>query len=105
MQIMVQKCEALQNKLSVAEASNRDTINNLHPTEKDLKEANIKLESMEQRRRLQEENALHSERKAIQYNITTDMHLAGGQLRFFVDSRPSLGYLVIEGKVRTINHG
>eukprot|EP00804_Cyclotella_cryptica_P026861 CCRYP_019977-RA/>CCRYP_019977-RA protein AED:0.08 eAED:-0.00 QI:0/1/0/1/1/1/2/0/870 len=97
-QIMVQKCEALQNKLSIAEENNRDLSNKVHQAEKELKDAKIKLDSMEQTRQLEEENAFQSERKAIQTKETGDRHLAGGQLRFFVDNRPSLGYLVISGK-------
>jgi chromosome segregation ATPase len=100
-QIMVQKCDALQTKLSDSETSNREANDKLNQAEQQLKESKIKLDSMEQALQMQEDKALHAERKAIQMkegNNNEQHHLAGGQLRFFVDNRPSLGYLVIAGK-------
>jgi myosin protein heavy chain len=97
-QSMAEKCEALQSKLSDSETSNRDANEKLQHMEKELKDAKIKLGSMEQTLQMQEEQAMHAERKAIQSKDSFEKHLAGGQLRFFVDSRPSLGYLVIAGK-------
>ncbi|KAL3770514.1 hypothetical protein ACHAWO_002231 [Cyclotella atomus] len=97
-QIMAQKCDALQTKLSDSESSNRETNDKLNQAEKQLKDSKIKLDSMEQTLQMQEDKALHAERKAIQMKDGNESHLAGGQLRFFVDNRPSLGYLVIAGK-------
>jgi myosin protein heavy chain len=98
MQSMAQKCEMLQGKLSDSETSNREANDKLQQTQMQLKETKIKLDSMEKMLQMQEDKALQAERKAIQSKESTDRHLAGGQLRFFVDNRPSLGYLVISGK-------
>ena len=98
MQSMTQKCEALQTKLFESETSCREVNDKLQQCEKQLKDSKIKLESMEKTLQMQEDKALCSERKAVQIHDSTNRHLAGGQLRFFVDNRPSLGYLVIAGK-------
>jgi chromosome segregation ATPase len=97
-QSTTQKCEVLQTKLSESEASNREANDKMQQSEKQLKEAKIKLESIEQTLQMQEDKAFHAERRAIQMKDSSEKHLAGGQLRFFVDNRPSLGYLVIAGK-------
>ena len=98
MQNTSQKCDLLQTKLYNSESNNREANERLQQSEKQLKETKIKLESMEQALQAQEDKAFYAERRAIQMKDNTEKHLAGGQLRFFVDSRPSLGYLVIAGK-------
>jgi len=99
LQNITQRCETLQTKLTQAEDSSRDANERLQESDKQLKETKIKQKSMEQSLQLQEENELKAERKAIQSKGKSDNSLAGGQLRFFVDNRPSLGQVaVITGK-------
>ena len=98
MQSMAQKCEALQTKLFDSETSYREVSDKLQLCEKQFKDSKIKLESMEETLRIQETRALSDERKTIQSHEKANRHLAGGQLRFFVDNRPSIGYLIIVGK-------
>ena len=98
MQSISQRCETLQTKLTQAEESSREVNEKLQHSDKELKEAKIKQQSMEHTLKLQEEQELKAERKSIQSKGRSDNNLAGGQLRFFVDTRPSLGYAIITGK-------
>jgi hypothetical protein len=98
-QSLTQQCNILQTKLAQAEDSAKNVIDKLQQSDKQLKEAQIKQQSMEQN--LQEEHALRGfreEMKATQSKGKPENSLAGGQLRFFVDTRPSLGHAVITGK-------
>lgn len=98
-QSLTQRCKTLQTKLADSEESVRDTDEKLQQTDKQMQEAKIKLESAEQKLQLQEENSLEAERKAIQSKERSEkQHLAGGQLRFFVDNRPTLGKVAIAGR-------
>jgi len=97
LQDVTQRCETLQTKLTQADESARDANEKLQQSDKELKEMNIKHQSIEHTLKLQEDQSLQEERRAIQSKAKTDS-LAGGQLRFFVDSRPSLGHAVISGK-------
>lgn len=100
LQSATQRCETLQTKLTQAEDSAREANEKLQQSDKDLKETKIKHQSMELTLKLQEEQSLKEERRAIQSKgkSADSSNLAGGQLRFFVDSRPSLGHAVIAGK-------
>lgn len=100
LQSATQRCETLQMKLTQAEDSAREANEKLQQSDKDLKETKIKHQSMELTLKLQEEQSLKEERRAIQLKgkSADSCNLAGGQLRFFVDSRPSLGHAVIAGK-------
>ena len=102
LQSATQRCETLQTKLTHAEESAREANEKLQQSDKELKETKIKHQSMEHTLKLQEEQSLKEERRAIQSKgksgADSSSNLAGGQLRFFVDSRPSLGYAVIAGK-------
>ena len=98
LQGITQRCETLQSKLAQVEDSARDTNEKLQQSEKQLKESTIKQRSLEKTLQLQEENEMRAERQAIQSKGKSDNNLAGGQLRFFVDNRPSLGYSVVTGK-------
>merc|ERR1719401_1712724 len=98
LQSLTQRCETLQTKLSQAEDSARDANEKLQQSDKQLKETIIKLKSMEQTRKLQEEQELKAERKSIQSKGRSDDSAAGGQLRFFLDNRGSSGHVVITGK-------
>ncbi|KAL7533302.1 hypothetical protein ACHAXR_005161 [Thalassiosira sp. AJA248-18] len=98
LQGVTQRCETLQTKLTHAEDSARDANEKLQQSDKQLKESTIKHKSLEQTLKLQEENEIKAERKSIQSKGKSDNNLAGGQLRFFVDNRPSLGHAVVTGK-------
>lgn len=100
LQSATQRCDTLQTKLSQAEDNARDATEKLQQSDKELKDAKIKQQSMEQLMKLQEEQELKAERKAILSKGKQDHQnsLAGGQLRFFVDNRPSLGHAVVTGK-------
>ena len=100
LQSATHRCETLQTKLTQAEDSAREANEKLQQSDKDLKETKIKHQSMELTLKLQEEQSLKEERRAIQSKgkSADSSNLAGGQLRFFVDSRPSLGHAVIAGK-------
>jgi len=98
LQSITQQRETLQTKLTQAEDGARDANEKLQQSDKQLKETKIKQQSMEKTMKLQEENALKAERQAIQSKGNSDNNLAGGQLRFFVDNRPSLGHAIVTGK-------
>jgi chromosome segregation ATPase len=98
-QSITRQYNVLQTKLMQAEDSAKNAIDKLQESDKQLKEAQIKQQSIEQN--LQEEHALRGFRevmKATQSKGKPEQSLAGGQLRFFVDTRPSLGHAVIAGK-------
>ena len=97
-QNLSQRSEILQTKLTHAEESHRESKEKLQASDMHLKETKIKLEALEQTMKIEEESAIRHERKALQAKEKTEKHLAGGQLRFFVDSRPSLGQVAIKGK-------
>lgn len=96
-QDVTQRCDVLQGKLTKAEQNARDANEKLQQSDKQLKESQIKHQATEESIKLQEEQAMHEERKAIQSKGYSS--IAGGQQRFFVDNRPSLGYAVVTGKI------
>ena len=98
-QSITQHCNVLQTKLTQVEDNAKNVIDKLQQSDKLLKEAHIKQQSIEQN--LQEEHALigfREEMKATPAKGKLENSLASGQLRFFVDTRPSLGHAVITGK-------
>ena len=98
------RCETIQDKLTQAEESGRATDTKLVTSQKQLKEAKINLEAMEQSLTAKDENDFRAERKAIQMKDKSSdnnkQQGAGGgrQHHFFVDSRSSVGHVVITGK-------
>lgn len=98
LQSITQRCDVLQTKLTQAEDSARNATDKLQQSDKQLKEAQIKQQSTEITLNLQEEHAPREVRKATQSKGKSENNLAGGQPRFFVDNRPSLGHAVITAK-------
>ena len=96
---LTQRCEKLQAKLTQSEQNAREVKDKFQQSDKQLKETQIKYESMAESHRLQEEASIKSDKQSAQSAKTgPEKVLAGGQLRFFVDTRPSLGHLSISGK-------
>lgn len=100
LQTVTQRCDHLQTKLTEAEECARDATVKMQESDKLLKETSIKHQSLEQTLALHDEQSHKDERKAIlsKAKPIAENNLAGGQLRFFVDNRPSLGHAVITGK-------
>jgi len=98
LQNLTQRCETLQTKLSQAEDTVRDANEKLQQSDKQLKDMIVEQKSMEQTQKLKEEQELNAERKSIQSKSKSGDNLAGGQLRFFLDNRDSLGHVLITGK-------
>ena len=93
---LTQRCEKLQTKLTQSEQNAREVTEKLQQSDKQLKETMIKYESVAESHRLHEEASIKSEKQLAK--TRPEKVLAGGQLRFFVDTRPSLGHLSVSGK-------
>ncbi|EJK69450.1 hypothetical protein THAOC_09291, partial [Thalassiosira oceanica] len=91
---LTQRCEKLQTKLTQSEQNGREVTEKLQQSDKQLKQAEIKYESMAESRRLQEEASTKQPSQSAK--TRPEKVLAGGQLRFFVDTRP--GHLSVTGK-------
>ena len=98
LQVTSQRCEMLQTKLTQAEDGMRDATDKLQRTEQLLNETQIKNQSMEQIIKEHEENALREERKSIQSKERFDKIYSGGSVRFIVDSKSTIGNIIITGK-------
>ena len=99
LQSITQQCETLQVKLTKSEERGRETDAKLDMSQRQLKEANINLEQMEQSMKMKDENDFRNERRAIQMKESSKQESSiNRQLRFYVDWRTSVGHAVITGK-------
>ncbi len=94
-----QRFNTLQSQLAQEKENNIIATKDLKDSEKSLKEARIELEAVTEKMKIQEEQTVHRELNALHSkNNKSDIHLAGGQLRFFVERKGSLGQISIDGK-------
>lgn len=94
-----QRNNALQSQLAHEKENNKTVTMDLKDLQKSLNEMRIKFEALTEKTKIQEEQAVNRELNDLQSKgRKSDSHLAGGQLRFFVDSKRSLGQILIKGK-------
>ncbi len=90
---------SLQNELDRSILKVKETEASLHDKEMELESIRIKFDALQQLHKMQNQ---FNEDESSTRDPTNDGRqtplLAGGRLRFFVDSKPSLGVFVLKGK-------
>ena len=95
---LAERCEALQKNIDSSEECNRNLSHKLDLKEEELQATNIKLDALEQLVSDQEKNIFQRENDQQLRKESQEQPLAGGKLRFFVESKPTLGVVVVKGK-------
>lgn len=95
------RCDVLQQKLEAAQECNRDLTQEVATKEAELKSTRIRLDALQQSVDEQQkgdaaDEALEDKRLSIK--ASQDRYLAGGRMRFFIDSKPTVGQVTIKGK-------
>lgn len=89
----------LHEELNTVKDSNTTKIQELNKTEETLQATIIKLDALEQIMDEQENMREQQRKKEQRLKITPENPLvAGGRLRFFVESKPTLGIVLLKGK-------
>lgn len=95
------RCDVLQQKLEAAQECNRDLTQEVATKDAELKTTKIRLDALQQSVNEQQngdgtDEAL--EDKRLNVKASQDRYLAGGRMRFFIDSKPTVGQVVIKAK-------
>lgn len=98
LQNLAGRCESLQKDLDRSEERNRNLAKKIDAKEEELQATRIKLNALDQLVSEQEESKEEKENQQLARKDSQDRHLAGGRLRFFVESKPTLGMVIIKGK-------
>ena len=95
------RCDVLQQKLEAAQECNRDLTQEVATREAELKAARIRLDALQQSVDEQQKNDAADEAlddKRLSIKASQDRYLAGGRMRFFIDSKPTVGQVTIKAK-------
>lgn len=99
LQNLAERCETLQKDLDSSEDRNRNLAQKIDLKDEEVQATKIKLEALEQLVNEQEESKEGKENQHLaSKGCQQDRPLAGGRLRFFVESKPTLGMVLIKGK-------
>lgn len=95
------RCDVLQQKLEAAQECNRDLTQEVTTREAELKSTRIRLDALQQsvdehQKSDAADEALDDKRLSIK--ASQDRYLAGGRMRFFIDSKPTIGQVTIKAK-------
>lgn len=95
------RCDVLQQKLEATQECNRDLTQEVATKEAELKSTRIRLDALQQSVNEQQngdgiDEALQDKR--LNVKASQDQYLAGGRMRFFIDSKPTVGQVVIKAK-------
>jgi hypothetical protein len=95
------RCDMLQQKLETAQECNRDLTKEVATKEAELQSTRIRLDALHQSLDEQQkcdaaDDALEDRRLSIK--ASQDRYLAGGRMRFFIESKPTVGQVAIKAK-------
>jgi myosin protein heavy chain len=90
--------QSLQNELDITVQKGKEMEETLREKGTELESIRIKLDALQQLHSEQDQMREESNKRELTKGSGQNPLLAGGRLRFFVDSKPSLGVFVLKGK-------
>ena len=97
----IEKAQKIQNEFNLAHKNFTEVSTTLKEREQELEVTRIKLDALSQLQNEQEkmrEDSKSRDRQDRQYRQDRNPLLAGGRLRFFVESKPTLGLVQLKAK-------
>ena len=101
-EVLLNKCEQLQQHVFQLDEGEKAHVEKLRIKEDEINALNIKLEALKkvtnEQNEEEEKRQKYADLKAQSKENDAERRLAGGRLRFYVDSKPTLGMVLIKGK-------
>jgi len=102
---MADRCEVLQEKLDDAKEHHKELTQQVDAKDSELKTAKIKHDALQQAIEEHESSSCDAntedaslQDKRLSVKTSQDRFLAGGRLRFFIESKPTVGLVIIKAK-------